>query len=119
MLESGRVSAKVKLSKEVCAELLEQMEAELAPKMEGLKAAAARELKHLFVRDWGEANLSQAAARMLNDAADAVERWMIDVELERVERMKERLAPRKLPIALANPGCIAESNRKGSLEVIT
>ncbi len=97
MLESGRVSAKGKLSKEERAELLEQMEAELGPKMEGLKADAARELKHLFVRDWGEANLAQAAARMLNDAADAVERWMIDVELERVERMKERLAPRKLP----------------------
>lgn len=97
MLESGRVSAKGKLSKEERAELLEQMEAELTPKMEGLKADAARELKHLFVRDWGEANLAQAAARMLNDAADAVERWMIDVELERVERMKERLAPRKLP----------------------
>lgn len=97
MLESGRVSAKGKLSKEERAELLKQMEAELTPKMEGLKADAARELKHLFVRDWGEANLAQAAARMLNDAADAVERWMIDVELERVERMKERLAPRKLP----------------------
>ncbi len=97
MLESGRVSAKGKLSKEERAELLEQMEAELTPKMEGLKADAARELKHLFVRDWGEANLAQAAARMLNDAAEAVERWMIDVELERVERMKERLAPRKLP----------------------
>lgn len=97
MLESGRVSAKGKLSKEERAELLKQIEAELAPKMEGLKADAARELKHLFVRDWGEANLAQAAARMLNDAADAVERWMIDVELERVERMKERLAPRKLP----------------------
>lgn len=97
MLESGRVSAKGKLSKEERAELLKQMEAELTPKMEGLKADAASELKHLFVRDWGEANLAQAAARMLNDAADAVERWMIDVELERVERMKERLAPRKLP----------------------
>ena len=97
MLESGRVSAKGKLSKEERAALLEQMQVELGPKMEGLKADAARELKHLFVRDWGEANLAQAAARMLNDAADAVERWMIDVELERVERMKERLAPRKLP----------------------
>lgn len=97
MLESGRVSAKGKLSKDERAALLEQMQVELGPKMEGLKADAARELKHLFVRDWGEANLAQAAARMLNDAADAVERRMIDVELECVERMKERLAPRKLP----------------------
>ena len=108
MLESGRVRAYGKLKSEELAALKEELgellEADLALVSGGIwydekvsKAEAEKEAQKMLTRELGAEKLAQAAARMLNDAADAVERWMIDVELERVERMKERLAPRKLP----------------------
>lgn len=118
MLESGRVRAYGKLKSEELAALKEELgellEADLALVSGGIwydekvsdsiwydekvsKAEAEKEAQKMLTRELGAEKLAQAAARMLNDAADAVERWMIDVELERVERMKERLTPRKLP----------------------
>ena len=108
MLESGRVRAYGKLKPEELAALKEELgellEADLALVSGGIwydekvsKAEAEKEAQKMLTRELGAEKLAQAAARMLNDAADAVERWMIDVELEHVERMKERLAPRKLP----------------------
>ena len=108
MLESGRVRAYGKLKSEELAALKEELgellEADLALVSGGIwydekvsKAEAEKEAQKMLTRELGAEKLAQAAARMLNDAADAVEHWMIDVELERVERMKERLAPRKLP----------------------
>lgn len=108
MLETGRVRAYGKLKPEeleaLNEELGELLEADLALVSGGIwydekvsKAEAEKEAQKMLTRELGAEKMAQAAARMLNDAADAVERWMIDVELEHVERMKERLAPRKLP----------------------
>lgn len=108
MLETGRVRAYGKLKPEELAELNEELgellEADLALVSGGIwydekvsKAEAEEKARQMLTREMGAEKLGQAAARLLNAAADSVERWMIDVELERVERMKERLAPRKLP----------------------
>ncbi len=48
-------------------------------------------------RDFAAEKLAQIASRMLNDAADAVEAYLIDEELGAVDVLMERLAPRKLP----------------------
>ena len=108
MLETGRVRAYGKLKPEeleaLNEELGELLEADLALVSGGIwydeggsKAEAEEKARQMLTREMGAEKLGQAAARLLNAAADSVERWMIDVELERVERMKERLAPRKLP----------------------
>ena len=108
MLETGRVRAYGKLKPEELAalneELGELLEEDLALVSGGIwydeggsKAEAEEKARQMLTREMGAEKLGQAAARLLNAAADSVERWMIDVELERVERMKERLAPRKLP----------------------
>ncbi len=108
MLETGRVRAYGKLKPEeleaLNEELGELLEEDLALVSGGIwydeggsTAEAEEQARLMLTRELGAEKLAQAAARLLNAAADSVERWMIDVELERVERMKERLAPRKLP----------------------
>lgn len=108
MLETGRVRAYGKLKPEeleaLNEELGELLEEDLALVSGGIwydeggsKAEAEEKARLMLTRELGAEKLGQAAARLLNAAADSVERWMIDVELARVERMKERLAPRKLP----------------------
>ncbi len=108
MLETGRVRAYGKLKPEeleaLNEELGELLEEDLALVSGGIwydeggsKAEAEEQARQILTRELGAEKLGQAAARLLNAAADSVERWMIDVELARVERMKERLAPRKLP----------------------
>ena len=108
MLETGRVRAYGKLKPEeleaLNEELGELLEEDLALVSGGIwydeggsKAEAEEQARQILTRELGAEKLGQSAARLLNAAADSVERWMIDVELARVERMKERLAPRKLP----------------------
>lgn len=48
-------------------------------------------------REFGAEKLGAIAKRMLTDAANSVERYLIDEELATVPKLLERLAPKKLP----------------------
>ncbi len=81
-----------RLAKRSAAEARVRLLADLEVKKRALEA----ELDAL-TRDFAAEKLAQIAGRMLKEAADAVETFLIDVELEAVDFLRERLAPKKLP----------------------
>jgi len=81
-----------RLSKRTMNETRRRLLAEAEAKMQQLEADI-----EVLKRDFAAEKLAQIASRMLNDAADAVEAYLIDEELGAVDVLMERLAPRKLP----------------------
>ena len=81
-----------RLAKRSAAEARKRLLADLEVKKRALEA----ELDAL-TRDFAAEKLARIAGRMLKEAADAVEAFLIDGELETVDYLLEVLAPRKLP----------------------